>query len=317
MSKSLNSWLLIHREIIGLYSSLLTFLGVVIAIIALFFAASDLKSSSQNIYTSILSSDISAVSNMLMNEKYFDAAVRLVPNLSKKIDSLKTYSGGFIDLFTTTLEGKTINDINLSGLILQSPFSNIIRQVNIKSCRLNNCKFNNIKIILNSWMHCVLDNATFINVDILNSKLEQIDAENLDMSDQLMNQCTLRNWDIKKSKFNKRTFINNNITDSTFKNSDFLACEFIDCNLKSDFINCDFKGSSFYKCKFNNSILQKSNFHSCLFKECDFTGADLSYTVFDIDKITDYCIFDKAIVDDNDSKQNEYFIGHGARKIKG
>jgi len=114
---------------------------------------------------------------------------------------------------------------------------------------------------------------------------------------------------LAKGEYDHCTFINCNFSDSSLANIIFLDCEFIDCNLSLtelastafrdvkfkdskmlglrfdhcddfglsfSFENCLLNHSSFYKTKVKKTFIKNSKLH-----EVDFTGGDLTSSVFD------------------------------------
>jgi fluoroquinolone resistance protein len=124
--------------------------------------------------------------------------------------------------------------------------------------------FNKVDFTITPLVTGEYDNCTFINCDFSNSDLSEI----------IFLDCKFEGCNMSMAKL-----INTVLRDIKFSNCKMLGLQFETCNesgLSAIFGNCNLSHSSFYKRKLRETI-----FKNLILHEVDFTGCDLTGSVFD------------------------------------
>ncbi len=150
-------------------------------------------------------------------------------------------------------------------------------------------------------------------------KIECIDYQGIDLTERRFENCTFDGCNFSHSDFANTAFVdcrfyncnfsmarmrNTSLREVKFRNCKLLGLNFNECNcsqLVVEFEDCIINMASFLKLKLCNT-----RFRNCCLKEVDFTGTDLSSSVFDNCDFTK-AVFERTVLEQTDMRTSYNF----------
>jgi uncharacterized protein YjbI with pentapeptide repeats len=276
-----------------------------VAIITLIVTFMSLQTSIDAINKTMILSNLSNLTSMILNDNVDDKVIELMPELQKSCNDMK--GDNDVHLYQTMalvkyrLESGHISYVDISGIMIMSNLLPIkiknaeLREVKLTKAIIKNCELWNWKL-----GEANMDYALMENVHYDYGQLYNIGANHMKVSDVKILHVPFRNVFINNSNFYKVLFRVMVISESEFRDCTFKECQFIRCHITSDF-----KSSNFISCKFEDTMIRNYFYGGTKFKDNEMIRTVFVNNKYDDDtrfincKMDGYSYFDGLIINNN------------------
>lgn len=251
------------------YRIVLGLVGAVIGISALFIANHRLR-------LSVLATEHSTISSMLMTDEYRSDGIALVPQFQRQAAGKgHHFNRQLASLCARSLWDLRIQNASLAGLDLSIGEERLtVRGTELTFVDLSESDFSRTELKWITALECKISGMSMDDAVLVGGKW-QLYGEN----------ASLKRLMIRGTERNERGFI---ISDySVWSRSALEGCDFSEADLMKtafndvEFVDCKFDGARFNHCSFSSARLVRVSFEGCTFNACFFEGAVLEDCTFD------------------------------------